>query len=146
MAATTPPRTLACLLAPPNPDSVRLSRPGVDPLGRRATSPPSIFPSFQLLTNSLTKVARRLVGIHERSGLSLSCVRARAGVRSPHMMVQGIGMQQHSKSPQSMHGVLSPAGLTMLSARDEAAEPGPPARLTGEEPLLHARAIVLAGR
>lgn len=62
-----------------------------------------------------------------------------------HMTVQGIGMQQHSKSPQSMHGVLSPAGLTMLSARDEAAEPGPPpARLTGE-PLLHARAIVLAG-
>lgn len=73
-----------------------------------------------------------------------ACVRARA--RAPHMMVQGIGMQQHSKSPQSMHGVLSPAGLTMLSARDEAAEPGPPARLTGEEPLLHARAIVLAGR
>ena len=84
MAATTPPRTLACLLAPPNPDSVRLSRPGVDPLGRRATSPPSIFPSFQLLTNSLTKVARRLVGVHERSGLSLSCVRARAGAGASH--------------------------------------------------------------
>ncbi|KAI1116545.1 hypothetical protein F5Y14DRAFT_407121 [Nemania sp. NC0429] len=44
------------------------------------------------------------------------------------MTVQGIGMQQHSKSPQSMHRVLPPvasAGLTMLSNLEDAALPGP---------------------
>ena len=38
------------------------------------------------------------------------------------MMVQGIGMQQHSKSPQSMHLVLPgsmPAGFKMEEAAEE---------------------------
>lgn len=44
-------------------------------------------------------------------------------------------MQQHSKSPQSMHRVLPPvasAGLTMLSNVEDAALPGP-LRLTRAE-------------
>lgn len=55
------------------------------------------------------------------------------------------GMQQHSKSPQSMHRVLppvAPAGFTMLSKVDDAALPGPLSWLwfTGVEweELLHA--------
>ncbi|KAI3324347.1 hypothetical protein HD806DRAFT_65992 [Xylariaceae sp. AK1471] len=59
------------------------------------------------------------------------CNKVRALRRSrllPYMMVQGIGMQQHSKSPQSIHRVLPPvasAGLTMLSNVEDAALPGP---------------------
>lgn len=41
-------------------------------------------------------------------------------------------MQQHSVSPHSMHRVRSPPGLTMVSAMDVAALPGPPLWLTRE--------------
>ena len=45
---------------------------------------------------------------------------------SPHIIVQGMGMQQHENSPQSMQRVEPGAEvLTMLSTVDEAAEPGP---------------------
>ncbi|KAI0026030.1 hypothetical protein F4780DRAFT_718173 [Xylariomycetidae sp. FL0641] len=55
--------------------------------------------------------------------------------RPPYITLQGIGMQQHSKSPQSMQRVLPPvasAGFTMLSKVEDAALPGP-LRLTSEE-------------
>jgi hypothetical protein len=46
----------------------------------------------------------------------------------PHIIVQGIGMQQHSYPSHSMHFVFPAApasGLTIEEIVDEAAEPGP---------------------